>query len=401
MTSVMGNVGHEFRILGLVSTGHFMSHYSQLILPPLFVLMAPYYGVGFAAMGFIMALLNISGAIAQIPVGFMVDRIGAKWILIVGLFTKTFALSAMAFVDSFWILPLLAIIAGLGHSVFHPTDYAIIMSTVHEKRIGRAFSIHTAAGNVGTLLAPLVATIFLSTAWGWKGAILSVAFIGCTSGIAILLQAGSLQDHVGRKKDKNKDQLSIVEGINLLIKPEMLILYLFFCITAMATVGLNTMIPATLYKVHGIDPASAATVLSFYAGGSLFGIIAGGWLADKFQKHNLLAALAFTIGASLTIIAGYFTLPYFCYLLFFFIVGLVLGLVRPARDMMVKNITPDGQAGKTFGFMSNGHFIGAALSPVLMGLILDAGYASSVFYLAAGLMLLSILTLLNPPKLRI
>ena len=399
MTSLEGNIGREFRTLGLVSTGHFMSHYSQLILPPLFVLMAPYYGVGFAAMGFIMALLNISGAIAQIPVGFLVDRMGAKWILIGGLFTKTFALSAMAFVDNYWILPVLAIIAGLGHSVFHPTDYAIIMSTVNEKRIGRAFSIHTAAGNVGTLLAPIVATIFLSSALGWKGAILSVAVIGCAAGIAILIQAGNLQDHVGRKKGKNEDPLSIVEGIKMLIKPNMLILYLFFCITAMATVGLNTMIPATLYKVHGIEPAAAATVLSFYAGGSLFGILAGGWLADKFKRHNLLAALAFTIGAGLTIIAGYFTLPYVAYLLFFFVVGVVLGIVRPARDMMVKNVTPDGQAGKTFGFMSNGHFIGAALSPVLMGLILDSGYASWVFYLAAGFMLLSILTLLNPPKL--
>ncbi len=400
MTSAVGTMGREVRVLGLVSTGHFMSHYSQLILPPLFVLMAPHYGVGFAAMGLIMTLLNMSGALAQIPVGFLVDRVGAKWILIIGLFMKTFALGAMAFIDVYWVLLVLAVIAGLGHSVFHPTDYAILMSSVDESRIGRAFSIHTAAGNVGTLVAPIVATVFLASVWGWKGAILSVAILGAGAGLAMLAQSGSLQDHAGRKKEKTKEPLSIADGLRLLVKPQMLILYMFFCITAMATVGLNNMIPAALFTAHGIDPAAAATVLSFYAGGSLFGILAGGWLADKTRKHNLFAALAFSIGAILTVIAGAYALPYIAYLVCFTVIGAMLGVVRPARDMMVRAITPEGQAGKTYGFMSNGHFIGAAASPVLMGFVLDAGHASWVFYLAAGFMAISILTLLNPPRTR-
>ena len=82
----------------------------------------------------------------------------------------------------------------------------------------------------------------------------------------------------------------------------------------------------------------------------------------------------------------------------FGLIGVMLGVVKPARDMMVKQITPEGQAGKTYGFMSNGHFVGAAISPVLMGLVMDAGKPSWVFFIAAGFMVISILTLLNPPK---
>ncbi|MEK9685012.1 MAG: MFS transporter [Rhodospirillaceae bacterium] len=400
MNTAVETVGREIRVLSLVSTGHFMSHYSQLILPPLFIMMAPHFGVGFAAMGFIMTLLNMSGALAQIPVGFLVDRVGAKWILITGLFMKTFGLGAMAFTDSYWALLALAVFAGLGHSVFHPTDYAILMSSVGEKRIGRAFSIHTAAGNAGTLAAPLVAAFFLTTQWGWKGAILSVAILGAAAGIAMLAQTGSLQDHVGRKKAKAKESVSVADGLRLLIQPQMLILYMFFCVTAMATVGLNNFIHAGLVKAHGIDEISAAAALSAYAGGGLIGVLLGGWLADKSANHNRQAALAFFIGAVLTILAGLYSLPYAALIIMFGLIGITLGIVKPARDMMVKEITPEGQAGKTYGFMSNGHFIGAAISPVLMGVVMDSGKPTWVFFIAAGFMIVSILTLLNPPKRR-
>ena len=398
MATVVRSMGREVRVLSLVSTGHFMSHYSQLILPPLFIMMAPHFGVGFAAMGLIMTLLNMSGALAQIPVGFLVDRVGAKWILIIGLFMKTFGLGAMAFTDTYWVLLVLAVFAGLGHSVFHPTDYAILMSSVDEKRIGRAFSIHTAAGNAGTLMAPLVAAFFLTTQWGWKGAIFSVAILGAVAGIAMLAQSGTLQDHAGRKKSKPKESVSVTDGLRMLIQPQMLILYMFFCITAMATVGLNNFIHAGLVTAHGIDEISAAAALSAYAGGGLIGVLLGGWLADKASNHNKQAALAFFIGAVLTILAGVYSLPHAALIIMFGLIGVMLGVVKPARDMMVKQITPEGQAGKTYGFMSNGHFVGAAISPVLMGFVMDAGKPSWVFFIAAGFMVISILTLLNPPK---
>ena len=138
----------------------------------------------------------------------------------------TFGLGAMAFTDTYWVLLVLAVFAGLGHSVFHPTDYAILMSSVDEKRIGRAFSIHTAAGNAGTLMAPLVAAFFLTTQWGWKGAIFSVAILGAVAGIAMLAQSGTLQDHAGEKR-ANQKSISVL-SLRMLIQPQMLILYMFF-----------------------------------------------------------------------------------------------------------------------------------------------------------------------------
>ena len=60
-------------------------------------------GISFAALGLTITLINASGAIAQLPIGFLVDRFGAKLILILGLLVKTFSIGAMALTSSYEI----------------------------------------------------------------------------------------------------------------------------------------------------------------------------------------------------------------------------------------------------------------------------------------------------------
>ena len=54
----------------------------------------------------------------QMPVGLLVDRIGARSILVSGLVLEATAIGAMAFTASYPALLILAVLAGLGHSVF-------------------------------------------------------------------------------------------------------------------------------------------------------------------------------------------------------------------------------------------------------------------------------------------
>ena len=202
MTNLSSTLGRDTRVLSLICTGHFMSHYSQLVLPPLFILMQTDYDVGFAALGLMITLINASGALSQIPIGFMVDRFGATRILISGLLIKTFAIGAMALTPSYELLLILAVIAGLGHAVFHPADYSILMSSIDQRRIGKAFSIHTASGTAGTAAAP-IAIVLIAEFWDWKIAVLSVAMLGAATGLAMILQGNIIHDHVKQKSERH------------------------------------------------------------------------------------------------------------------------------------------------------------------------------------------------------
>src|SRR5262249_19610081 len=141
---------NEVKVIFAISAAHFVSHYYILILPPLFAFVRADYGVSFTELGLALAAFNIVSAALQTPAGFLVDRMGARAILIGGLLLGAFALAVAAAVHSFWILVAMFAVLGLGNTVYHPADYTLLSDHIAPDRIGRAFSIHTFSGMLGS-----------------------------------------------------------------------------------------------------------------------------------------------------------------------------------------------------------------------------------------------------------
>ena len=356
------------------------------------------FNVGYAALGVIITLINASGAMAQLPIGFFVDYFGAKKILLFGLLIKTFAIGAMALTNSYEILLILALFAGLGHAVFHPADYSILMSSMKENKMGKAFSIHTASGTAGGAVAPLV-IVTIAQFWNWKIAVLSVALFGGATSIAMLLWGNIIHDHVRSKTKKvTRNNTRVLDGLRLLLAPNVLVLYIFFITTAMISIGLNKYIVTALVEFYRTPLPFAGIILTTFLIFGVLGILFGGYLADITEKHNLIAATSFILSSLIIVLIGTFNLSLIFLTFCFALVGFLLGLVRPARDMMVRAISPKGDAGKMFGFMSTGHLMGGVFVPVLYGWVIDQGHVQWVFWITAIFMVLALLALCIPVK---
>ena len=150
------SVAQQWAVIWLVGAGHFISHFYVLCLPPLFPFMAADLQVPYAELGFIVTCFFVSVAAVQMPVGMLVDRIGARRVLCVGLFVLSGSITLSGLTTSYWPLVGLLIVAGMGNSVFHPCDYVILSSSVDEQRMGKAFSIHSVCAQTGFFAAPVV-----------------------------------------------------------------------------------------------------------------------------------------------------------------------------------------------------------------------------------------------------
>ncbi len=389
-------LGSEIRILSLIGTGHFMSYFYNLTLPLLITFLATDYSYTPAQLGVFIAAFAIAAAVAQLPVGLLVDKIGAHAILFAGLTLEAFSIGAMAFADSYTLLVALAISAGLGHSVFHPADYAIMNASIDESRIGRAFSMHTVTGTAGSALAPIMIT-FLAALWDWRLALIAVAGFGLLTAVAVASQAHILKDQVAGKKKpekplKRRPVRSAKANLRLLMTPSVLVLFAFFLVTTIVTSGIQAFGIFTLIELHSVAKTTASTALTSFLIASAFGVIVGGWIADKTPRHGLIATIAFLTTAVVLVVIGEVSMPVFALLAAFAGIGILQGLVKPARDMMVRAAMPPGTAGTIFAFMSTGRLIGSAITPIIVGLLITNGMTDKVFMMLAAFSVIGLAT---------
>ncbi len=392
MTGLAATIRRDGNVLAPICAGHFLSHVYILCLPPLFPLLHVELGVSFAALGLVLTVFNVASGMTQIPVGFLVDRLGGPVIVAAGLAIEAGAVLFMGLAPEYAILLALGVVAGVGHSVFHPAGYSIISANVDHGRIGKAFSLHTFAGHLGSAAAPAT-VILIATLFSWRHALVSIGVLGLLAMMVILSQRERLTGVAPAPSSEGgggRDGTSTKGGIAMLLSAPMLFMFLFFVSTSLTTSGVQSFSIAAMGVVHGAPLAAAGVALTGYLLASSAGILAGGVLADRVRRHDLVAIVAFALTAVVMIGLGSVALPMAVVVVVFTLVGFVQGLVRPARDMLVKAATPAGGLGKAFGFVSTGISVGGALAPILFGWLMDVGRAEWVFYLIAVFMVVGI-----------
>lgn len=390
----------DVHILGLVSAGHFFSHFYTLTLPPLFLFIKGDLNVSFAMLGLLMSVRSFISGSMQIPAGFLVDKIGAKPVLIGGMALMAGSIALTAVVPSYWALMILGITMACGSSVFHPTDYAILNSSVAPKYVGRAFSIHTFAGQLGTATAPAV-VVALAAIWDWRVAQAIVGLAGFVVIAGFAVQWSNMHDDAIPQKRKKKTlesdvprgdarEMTFREQIAMLVNKPMMIMFIFFTMTSLHSGGMTSFFVVGLTELHNVPPAAAGSALSGYLLASAFGVLLGGVLADFTKRHDIAAAVAFGFSALVLVLVTFVDIGTVLLFIAMTLSGLMQGSIRPARDMMVRALVPKGTMGRAFGFVSSGASIGGAAAPIVFGWLVDIGRPDIIFYLLIAFTLLCV-----------
>ncbi len=389
MVAAAARIGAEFRALGLIGTGHFLSHLYQLALPPLFPLIMIDLDANLAGLGVAMAAYSVSTGVLQTPVGLLVDRIGGRRVLIAGLFVNAIAICAAGFSTSLWMLGGFLLLAGVGNSVFHPADYALLSATVDNSRIGRAFSLHSLSGTAGFAVAPLV-MLGLATLWDWRIALFVIGAVGVAAAIVMMLLREAIQDAAPGEVAETRHDRKSATGWRALMTRPMIMFFIFYAFLAAAGSGLNTFTVTALIAIYGVDLSSASGTLTTFLVMAGVGVMLGGFLADRVRRHDIVLMAAYAVSAACLMLVASELLPFWLVIGTFALAGFMRGVVNPARDVLVRRAAPPGAVGAAFGFITTGFTVGQAAAPPVYGWLMDIGSPTTLYWLAAGFTLIAI-----------
>jgi len=381
----------DLPVVSLIGTGHATSHFLQLVLPPLFPLMREELGVSYATLGLVLTLFYVLSAALQPLAGFVVDRVGGRAVLLGGLGLMVLGTLLAGFAHSIWMLGLGAAIAGIGNSVFHPADFAILNGRVAKERLGHAFSIHSVSGSVGFALAPIFSASI--GAWmGWHAALVGAAAVACL--VLILLSANThlfaVELHAMAKKSGGLD-------VSVLLSWQVIACFLFFALHAAALTGILSFGVSALKEQLGVATTLASTAVTAYMVGSGAGMLAGGFLVARTSRIDLVPAAGLAVSACIMLALATGIVPALALPVAFALSGFAVGVTYPSRDLLVRAATPPGATGRVYGFVYAGLDVGSFATPVFYGWLLDHGKPDAVFYAVFGFALAAILTVLQLP----
>jgi MFS family permease len=385
----------DAKVIALISTAHFVNHFQLMLLPPIFGPVREAFGVSYVEIGVALTASNIVSAALQTPAGFLVDRFGARAMLIGGLLMAGTALAVAALLPGYWLFVAAYAFLGLANTVFHPADYSILAATVDSKRIGKAFSIHNFSGYLGFGLAP-GAVLATAGLWGWRGAFLLGAVLGIAAAV-LLMVAGGILLRTTRPTPASASR-SKSGGLDLLLSGPILRNLLFFLCIGMANGGVQTFSVVALAVLWGTPAATANLALSGFLLMSAVGVLVGGIIADRTPHHERVAAVGFACTATMAILMGWVSMPGAVLVALMSVGGLLNGMIQPSRDMMVRAVTPPGSFGKVFGFVSTGLNIAGMAAPLLYGWLMDRGQPRMIFAIVAAFIVIGLLTAITRPK---
>ena len=381
-----GSVRDDAAVIGLVGLAHGVSHFSQLLLAPLFPWLKDAFGVGYAELGLLLSIFFVVSCATQAGAGFLVDRHGPRPILFAGLALLGAAALGYASSRSYAMLALWSVVAGVGNGVFHPADFTLLTRKVAPTRLGHAFSLHGVTGSLGWALAPAL-LVPIAIASSWRTALVCAALLAFAVIAVLWLNRERLAIDGFAAPDTAKGAAATgpaaagdaSQGFRFLRIPAVWVCFAFFLFYAMSLSGVQSFAPEAARLLHDVPKPLAAMCLTIYMVCSAAGMLAGGFLAADASRCERIVGAGFGVAATIALVLGLADVPAHAVPVLFGLMGLAAGLAGPSRDLIVKRSAPEGATGRVYGVVYSGLDIGQAIAPVVFGRLMDLQHPSAVW----------------------
>jgi FSR family fosmidomycin resistance protein-like MFS transporter len=386
----------DARVIGLVGMAHATSHFSHLLLAPLFPVFMREFGLSFSDVGLLMTLFFVISGSGQAMAGFVVDRFGARPVMFasIGLFALAALVAATA--TGYGGLMLVVVLAGLGNAPFHPVDFTILNQRVSDARIGYGFSAHGLTGNLGWALSPIF-LVGISSATHWRTAYLCAVAMYVLVGLILWINRDALLTSTAKSRaaalaaNPTPNPTLAAHPLAFMRLPTVWWCFSFFLLSTITLAVVQTYASSILQAVHQVSFEAASLTLSAYMVSGALGMLIGGWVAAKKASHSdQVVARSMTAGALLLMLCATGLLGGTGTMVVIALTGFAVGIGGPSRDMMIRKATPREATGLVYGTVYSGLDVGFAISPLIFGQLMDGGWYGTTLAGAGTVLLASV-----------
>jgi MFS family permease len=383
-----------WRELWLITIGHSLTHWYPATFYLLLPLIGNELGLSYSQIGLIITCQYIAAAVANVPGGVLVDTIGRKGLLMaVSLFWVGFPYLLIGFTQGYVMLLVCVALVGFGNSLWHPTAIPTLGQRYPDRK-GLVLSLHGMGGNVGDAVAPLVIGAALAV-FTWREVVVMNVVPGLVVALLMFAFLGTMK--LGSRKTESQSLAQYMTGVRGLFRNRALILLSTgSTFRSMTQTALLTFLPVYLAHDMGYSP--------FLVGACLFALQAAGFaaapvaghLSDRMGRKNIAMTSMATTAVVLIAMALSGGSPLFVALVA--VLGFFLYALRPVIQAWMLETTPKNMGGSSIGILFGAQAVGAAVGPLLAGMVADSQGLPATFYFLAATIVIANLFVLFIPK---
>ena len=365
---------------------HFGHHLLTALLVPLLPFIRDEFALDYAQAGWVVAAFSLSYGVAQLPAGWLADRIGSRALVTAGI--SGVAVSGLLVGTSLTHITMVVflVLLGITGGGYHPASVSLISKVVEPKNWGRALGIHQIGGTGSYFLAPLIA-VGIATAVGWRGSFIALAIPILAFGIVfyVLLGRQRRSEKADNDMPNSHSEPPTRQGRLARLGP-------------LITLGIagNVLIFSTLSFIPlfvvdhlgGSEQAGAALLALAYSAG-FWAAPLGGYLSDRIGTLMVLLVASLVIGPILYLLnVASYGWGISAVLL---ALGVSLYLRMPTTEAYIVGQTSERNRSTMLGIYHFGAAEGAGLITPTIGYLIDRfGFSTSFTIVGASMMAIAL-----------
>ena len=374
---------------------HFLLALCSGLLIPILPLYAKSFEVSYSFVGIVLAADGLGRLLGDLPSAIILNRIGRKLAMVLGVATVAISGAALFFASSIYVVFILRLIGGAGGSLWNISRYAYLTDITSTHQRGRALSVFGGVSRIGTFVGPAIGG-YVAASTSIQGPFL---LFGGIAAVATFIAAIAIEDgHTSLPRPK-EGHLRHIAGVFHTNRRALLTAGIGQLFAQAIRNGKTVIVPLYAAEVLGLGYEQIGLIVSISGFIDMSMFYPAGLIMDRFgRKFSIVPSFTLqAIGMALIPFSGEFT----TLLLATSLIGFGNGLSSGAMMTFGADLAPrEGMS----EFLSLWRLIGDGghlTAPLAIGSIADlVGLSPAAFVIAGiGLSAASIFLFIVPETL--